>query len=97
MLKAGKRALLKKHGVFIVASNIWQAYSRAIKLEHRCRIAWHFEVLAKGPPITTPESPRVVPKADQLVSLSIGKLWPAARSILIDSCLANSIRPRQVC
>ncbi|WP_240334374.1 class II aldolase/adducin family protein [Sphingobium estronivorans] len=65
-LGQGKWALLKNHGVFIVAENLRQAHLRAITLEHRCRLAWHVEALGEGQPITDPESLRVVQMSDPM-------------------------------
>ncbi|MFN3425448.1 MAG: class II aldolase/adducin family protein [Novosphingobium meiothermophilum] len=73
-LGAGKWALLKNHGVFIVAANVRQAHLRAITLEHRCRLAWHVEVLGHGQPITNPESLRVAQMSDPL---GMPFLWEA--------------------
>ncbi len=79
----GKWALLKNHGVFIVANSIRQAHLRAITLEHRCRLAWHVEVLGDGQPITQMETLRVVQMADQL---GFPFLWEAMarREIRLD-------------
>ncbi|MBC2662047.1 class II aldolase/adducin family protein [Novosphingobium flavum] len=63
-LGEGKWALLKNHGVFVVARDIRQAHLRAITLEHRCRIAWQVETLGGGQPITNPASLRVVSLSD---------------------------------
>lgn len=65
-LGQGKWALLKNHGVFIVAENVRQAHLRAITLEHRCRLAWHVEMLGEGQPITNPEVLRVAQMSDPL-------------------------------
>jgi ribulose-5-phosphate 4-epimerase/fuculose-1-phosphate aldolase len=65
-LGQGKWALLKNHGVFIVGENIRQAHLRAITLEHRCRLAWHVEVLGGGQPITNLESLRVAQMSDPM-------------------------------
>ena len=40
-----KCALLRNHGVFVVGDNMPQAYTNALTLECRCRIAWFCEVL----------------------------------------------------
>ena len=40
-----KWAILRNHGVFIIAKDIRQAHLRAITLEHRCRLAWQVEAL----------------------------------------------------
>lgn len=82
-LGEGKWALLKNHGVFIVANSIRQAHLRAITLEHRCRLAWHVEVLGEGQPITQMETLRVVQMADQL---GFPFLWEAMarREIRLD-------------
>lgn len=61
-----KWALLKNHGVFVVAKDIRQAHLRAITLEHRCRLAWHVETLGTGQPVTDPETLRVAQMSDDL-------------------------------
>ncbi len=61
-----KWALLKNHGVFVVAKDIRQAHLRAITLEHRCRLAWQVETLGEGRPITNAESLRVAQMSDDL-------------------------------
>lgn len=82
-LGQGKWALLKNHGVFIVAENVRQAHLRAITLEHRCRLAWHVEALGEGQPITNPESLRVARMSDPL---GMPFLWEAMarREIRLD-------------
>lgn len=82
-LGQGKWALLKNHGVFIVAENVRQAHLRAITLEHRCRLAWHVEVLGEGQPITNPETLRVAQMSDPL---GFPFLWEAMarREIRLD-------------
>ena len=82
-LGQGKWALLKNHGVFVVAENIRQAHLRAITLEHRCRLAWHVEVLGDGQPIINPESLRVAQMSD---SMGFPFLWEAMarREIRLD-------------
>lgn len=60
-----KWAILKNHGVFVVAKDIRQAHLRAVTLEHRCRLAWHVEVLGNGQPITDPETLKVVEMSDE--------------------------------
>ena len=61
-----KWALLKNHGVFVVAKDIRQAHLRAITLEHRCRLAWQVEALGEGHPIADPETLRVAQMSDDL-------------------------------
>ncbi|QJB70182.1 class II aldolase/adducin family protein [Parasphingorhabdus halotolerans] len=61
-----KWAILKNHGVFVVAKDISQAHLRAITLEHRCRLAWQVEVLGGGQHITDPESLRMAQMSDDL-------------------------------
>lgn len=82
-LGQGKWAMLKNHGVFIVAENVRQAHLRAITLEHRCRLAWHVEVLGEGQPITNPETLRVASMSD---SMGFPFLWEAMarREIRLD-------------
>lgn len=82
-LGAGKWALLKNHGVFIVARDVRQAHLRAVTLEHRCRLAWQVEVLGGGQPITDPASLRVVRMSD---TLGMPFLWEAMarREIRLD-------------
>lgn len=70
----GKWALLKNHGVFIVAKDVRQAHLRAITLEHRCRLAWEVEALGSGQPITDRASLRVVSMSDEL---GMPFLWEA--------------------
>jgi len=78
-----KWALLKNHGVFIVADNLRQAHLRAITLEHRCRLAWHVEALGEGQPIANPDSLRVAQMSD---TLGFPFLWEAMarREIRLD-------------
>lgn len=82
-LGLGKWALLKNHGVFIVAGNVRQAHLRAITLEHRCRLAWRVEVLGSGQPIANPESLRIARMSD---TLGMPFLWEAMarREIRLD-------------
>ena len=82
-LGQGKWALLKNHGVFIVADSVRQAHLRAITLEHRCRLAWHVEVLGGGQPITNPEVLRVAQMSDPM---GFPFLWEAMarREIRLD-------------
>jgi L-fuculose-phosphate aldolase len=82
-LGQGKWALLKNHGVFIVAENIRQAHLRAITLEHRCRLAWHVEALGTGQPVANPESLHIAQMSD---SLGMPFLWEAMarREIRLD-------------
>ncbi|MGB5076473.1 MAG: class II aldolase/adducin family protein [Sphingorhabdus sp.] len=82
-LGQGKWALLKNHGVFIVAESVRQAHLRAITMEHRCRLAWHVEVLGEGQPIDNPESLRVAQMSDPL---GMPFLWEAMarREIRLD-------------
>lgn len=82
-LGAGKWALLKNHGVFIVARDVRQAHLRAVTLEHRCRLAWQVELLGTGQPITDPASLRVVRMSD---ALGMPFLWEAMarREIRLD-------------
>lgn len=82
-LGQGKWALLKNHGVFIVAENLRQAHLRAITLEYRCRLAWHVEVLGSGQPITNSDSLRIAQMSD---SLGMPFLWEAMarREIRLD-------------
>lgn len=82
-LGQGKWALLKNHGVFIVAGSVRQAHLRAITLEHRCRLAWHVEVLGEGQPISNPDSLRVAQMSDPL---GMPFLWEAMarREIRLD-------------
>lgn len=61
-----KWALLKNHGVFVVAKDIRQAHLRAITLEHRCRLAWQVEALCEGQPIADPETLRIAQMSDDL-------------------------------
>ena len=61
-----KWALLKNHGVFVVAKDIRQAHLRAITLEHRCRLAWQVETLGKGHPITNFETLKMAQMSDDL-------------------------------
>lgn len=78
-----KWALLKNHGVFVVAKGVRQAHLRAITLEHRCRLAWQVEALGEGHPITDPESLRVAQMSDEL---GFPFLWEAMarREIRLD-------------
>ena len=87
-LGQGKWALLKNHGVFIVAENIRQAHLRAITLEHRCRLAWHVEVLGEGQPITNLETLRVAQMSDPM---GFPFLWEAMarREIRLDPSVLN--------
>lgn len=87
-LGQGKWALLKNHGVFIVAENLRQAHLRAITLEHRCRLAWHVEVLGEGQPITNPDSLRVAQMSDPL---GFPFLWEAMarREIRLDKSVLD--------
>lgn len=62
----GKWAILKNHGVFVVAKDVRQAHLRAITLEHRCRLAWHVEALGVGQPITDPETLKIAQMSDDL-------------------------------
>lgn len=82
-LGQGKWALLKNHGVFIVAENLRQAHLRAITLEHRCRLAWHVDVLGSGQPIANPDSLRIARLSDDL---GMPFLWEAMarREIRLD-------------
>lgn len=73
-LGQSKWALLKNHGVFIVADSLRQAHLRAITLEHRCRLAWHVEALGEGQPIAIPDSLRVAQMSD---TLGFPFLWEA--------------------
>jgi ribulose-5-phosphate 4-epimerase/fuculose-1-phosphate aldolase len=59
-----KWALLRNHGVFVVAKDIRQAHLRAITLEHRCRLAWRVEALGDGHRIADPETLRVAQMSD---------------------------------
>lgn len=61
-----KWAILKNHGVFVVAKDVRQAHLRAITLEHRCRLAWQVETLGEGQPITEPDSLSVAQMSDDL-------------------------------
>ena len=61
-----KWAILRNHGVFIVAKDIRQAHLRAITLEHRCRLAWQVEALGGGQPVSDPETLRVAQMSDDL-------------------------------
>lgn len=87
-LGQGKWAFLKNHGVFIVAENIRQAHLRALTLEHRCRLAWHVEVLGGGRPITDMASLRVAQMADPM---GFPFLWEAMarREIRSDSTVLD--------
>ena len=78
-----KWAILKNHGVFVVAKDIRQAHLRAITLEHRCRLAWQVETLGEGQPITDPQALRVAQMSDDLGSPF---LWEAMarREIRLD-------------
>lgn len=82
-LGQGKWALLKNHGVFLVAENVRQAHLRAITLEHRCRLAWHVEALGDGQPITNPAVLRVAQMSDPM---GFPFLWEAMarREIRLD-------------
>ena len=61
-----KFAILRNHGVFIVAKDIRQAHLRAITLEHRCRLAWQVEAIGGGQPVSDPETLRVAQMSDDL-------------------------------
>jgi ribulose-5-phosphate 4-epimerase/fuculose-1-phosphate aldolase len=54
-LGSSAAALLENHGVFVVATNVPEAYYRCISLETRSRIAWHVEVLGGGQPMPAVE------------------------------------------
>ncbi|MDT0575947.1 class II aldolase/adducin family protein [Croceicoccus sp. F390] len=87
-LGQGKWAMLKNHGVFVVAENIRQAHLRAITLEHRCRLAWQVEVLGGGQPITNPDALRVASMSD---SMGFPFLWEAMarREIRLDPAVLD--------
>ena len=87
-LGSGKWALLKNHGVFIVAKDVRQAHLRAITLEHRCRLAWQVEVLGSGQPIADPVSLRVAQMSDPL---GMPFLWEAMarREIRLDGAVLD--------
>ncbi|MEY4722077.1 MAG: hypothetical protein RIQ46_1802, partial [Pseudomonadota bacterium] len=51
-----------------------QAHLRAITLEHRCRLAWHVDVLGSGQPIANPDSLRIARLSDDL---GMPFLWEA--------------------
>lgn len=61
-----KWAILRNHGVFIVAKDIRQAHLRAITLEHRCRLAWQVEALGGGQPVSDPETLKVAQMSDDI-------------------------------
>ncbi len=82
-LGEAKWAILKNHGVFVVARDVRQAHLRAITLEHRCRLAWQVETLGEGQPITDPETLRIAQMSDDL---GFPFLWEAMarREIRLD-------------
>lgn len=84
----GKWALLKNHGVFVVAKDVRQAHLRAITLEHRCRLAWHVEVLGSGQPIVNEDSLRIARMSDPL---GMPLLWEAMarREIRLDPAVLD--------
>lgn len=84
----GKWALLKNHGVFVVAKDVRQAHLRAITLEHRCRLAWHVEVLGSGQPIINDDSLRIARMSDPL---GMPFLWEAMarREIRLDPAVLD--------
>lgn len=69
-----KWAILRNHGVFIVAKNVRQAHLRAITLEHRCRLAWQVEAMGGGQPVSDPETLKVAQMSD---NLGFPFLWEA--------------------
>ncbi len=79
-----KWAILKNHGVFVVAKDVRQAHLRAITLEHRCRLAWQVEAIGEGQPITDPDSLSVAQMSDDL---GFPFLWEAMarKEIRLDS------------
>ena len=86
-----KWALLKNHGVFVVAKDIRQAHLRAITLEHRCRLAWQVEALGEGHPITDPETLRVAQMSDDL---GFPFLWEAMarKEIRLDAAVLGDVK-----
>lgn len=86
-----KWALLKNHGVFVVAKDIRQAHLRAITLEHRCRLAWQVETLGEGYPITDPETLRVAQMSDDL---GFPFLWEAMarKEIRLDAGVLGDVK-----
>jgi L-fuculose-phosphate aldolase len=45
-------ALLRSHGVLVLAKSIQQAHTRCAVLEYRCRLAWHVQALGETPPMS---------------------------------------------
>lgn len=48
----GDMALLRNHGVLVLADSILMAHVRAVALEMRCRTAWHVEAAGGGHEVT---------------------------------------------
>jgi ribulose-5-phosphate 4-epimerase/fuculose-1-phosphate aldolase len=47
-------ALLRNHGVFVLARSVRAAHQRSVALEQRCRHAWHVEAIGGGRELPEP-------------------------------------------
>jgi L-ribulose-5-phosphate 4-epimerase len=83
--------LLRNHGVFVVGDDAGQAYSRAVGLERRCRMAWYAESLCGA---------REMPEAAQHAVSELGRTkhggrgpglweWAVRRELRADPALLS--------
>jgi len=82
----GGCALLRNHGVLVVAGSMRQAHMRAVALETRCRLAWHVEVLGGGTVMDPQVAAALHERVDRPDMPRMPNLWDAAvrREIRLD-------------
>jgi L-fuculose-phosphate aldolase len=61
---AARTALLRSHGVLVLAESVRQALLKCAALEHRCRLAWHARVLGEFEPMAKDVSQKLAAGRD---------------------------------